>query len=222
MKSLVHVCAVAALTLLAATGCDDKKGQAPAAPGRSDAVTVKSSAAQAPSATATTVAASAPKTPRELCVGESPRALPKVSYKGVSTQGALSGSPSFGVGKWVWVNLWAAWCGPCKEEMPRLIGWKDKLAKDGILIDFAFVSLDDDERQLGRFLEAQPASGVKASYWLPDDEEGRAKFLSGLGLKSAPQLPVQVLVRPDGQVGCVIRGAVEDSDYPGLVSFLKR
>jgi len=217
-----------ALAALCASGCDDKKGAMPPPPpmsGRSNAVTTKDTGgAVAPASTAPASAVpAAQKAPRQLCAGQSPRALPKASFSARSAPGTsdLASSPPIGVGKWVWLNMWAAWCAPCKEEMPRLLGWKDKLAKEGVLIDFSFVSLDDDERQLGRFLESQPAGGVKASYWLPEGE-GRNGFLSGLGLKSAPELPVQVLLRPDGQVACVIQGAVEDGDYPAIAAMLKR
>ncbi|HSN96845.1 MAG TPA: TlpA disulfide reductase family protein, partial [Candidatus Nanopelagicales bacterium] len=131
----------------------------------------------------------------------------------------LPASPGFGVGKWVWLNFWAAWCKPCKEEMPRLLGWQQKLRSSGVLIDLVFVSLDDDERQLDRFLQDQPGHGVRASYWLPDGP-GRTGWLTGLGLKETPDLPVHAIVAPSGQVTCTIAGAVEDSDYPGIAAFL--
>lgn len=128
-------------------------------------------------------------------------------------------TPPFGVGKWVWVNLWAAWCGPCKLEMPRLLTWQQKLSASGVLIDLAFVSLDDDERQLRRFLEAQPQAGVRASYWLPDGSM-RSSWLAALGVKESPELPVHALVAPSGQITCVIHGAVEDQDYAAIAAFV--
>ena len=131
----------------------------------------------------------------------------------------LAPTVPFGVGKWVWLNLWAAWCVPCKEEMPRLIAWQSKLRAAGVLVDLAFVSIDDDERQLVRFLDGQPSSGVRASYWLPEGP-ARGQWLGALGLKESPQLPAHALVAPSGQVTCVIEGAVEDGDYPSLAAFL--
>jgi thiol-disulfide isomerase/thioredoxin len=154
-------------------------------------------------------------------VGQSPKPAPKGTLTAASAPGApiLSGKLAFGVGKWVWINLWAAWCGPCKEEMPRLLGWQEKLRAAGVLIDLAFVSLDDDERQLHRFLETQPANGVRASYWLAEGG-GRTAWLGGLNLKETPELPVQALVSPTGEVACVIQGAVEEGDYPAILAFL--
>jgi hypothetical protein len=102
--------------------------------------------------------------------------------------------------------------------MPRLVAWQEKLRSAGVLLDLAFVSMDDDERETRRFLEAQPPGGVRATYWLPEGE--RSGWLGALGLKGATQLPVQALVAPSGQVACVIEGAVEDRDYPALAAFV--
>jgi hypothetical protein len=103
--------------------------------------------------------------------------------------------------------------------MPRLIGWQAKLASAGVLIDVAFVSLDDDERQLQRFLEGQPTNGVRSSYHLPEGAM-RTSFLAALGVKDSPELPIHALVAPSGELKCVIQGAVEDRDYPQLAAFL--
>jgi hypothetical protein len=103
--------------------------------------------------------------------------------------------------------------------MPRLLGWQQKLRAAGVLIDLVFISLDEDERQLGRFLEEQPGNGVRASYWLPEGS-GRTSWLGALGMKDASKLPVHALSSPAGQVTCTIEGAVEDSDYPAIAAFL--
>ncbi|MEZ4295297.1 MAG: TlpA disulfide reductase family protein [Polyangiaceae bacterium] len=212
----------AAVALTSAlTGCDDQ-GSAPPPPptARNNAVL----AAPPKSAVATATSASAApenKEPRDPCAGQKDRPGPKGTLKTKAATGAteLPQTIAFGAGKWVWLNFWAAWCGPCKEEMPRLIAWQDKLRKAGVLVDLAFVSLDDDDRQLARFLESQPQGGVRASYWL-EEGSARTSFLSSLNFKDTPELPLQALVSPNGQLACSIQGAVEDRDYAAIASFM--
>jgi hypothetical protein len=105
--------------------------------------------------------------------------------------------------------------------MPRLIAWQDRLARAGTPVQVAFVSLDDDSRQLEQFLAQQPPSGVRSSYWLSDGP-GRAAWLSALKMKSAPELPEHALVDPAGHLRCFIEGAVEDADYEEIAALVAR
>lgn len=220
--------AAALLTLaaLAAVACDGGgKKDLPAPPtpgqGRNNAVTVSGTAARPATPAVTARPAQPPAAPRLLCSGQAPRPAPTGALASASAAGAapLPSTLGFGVGKWVWMNYWAAWCKPCKEEMPRLLGWQQKLRAAGVLIDLVFISLDDDERQFRRFLDDQPGNGVRASYWLPDGA-GRTSWLAALGMQDATKLPVHALASPSGQVTCMIDGAVEDSDYPAIAAFL--
>jgi len=115
-------------------------------------------------------------------------------------------------GHWTWINFWAAWCVPCKEELPVLFRWRDALAER---VEFRFVSLDDDERQLREFLAREPATGLTSTYWLPDGAV-RQGWLEALGLSSEPELPLQLLIDPKGMLRCRVEGAIEPSDLETL------
>jgi thiol-disulfide isomerase/thioredoxin len=214
-----------ALVALGALGCENAGKDLPPPPpvtGRSNAVTASSNASASPAQAAPASAKpSAPAAPRKLCVDQPARSAPKGAVKTAAAPGATAppASVGFGVGKWVWVNLWAAWCGPCKEEMPRILNFHSRLRNAGVMMDLAFVSLDDDERQLSRFLEGQPENGVRASYWLPEGS-GRDGWIGALGVKDAGKLPVHALVAPSGQVACLIEGAVEESDYATIAEIV--
>jgi len=161
-----------------------------------------------------------PKKPRSLCAGklaETGHAVPKkhVSRAAAKAAAELPESLPIGGGKWTWLNFWAAWCAPCKEEIPRLLGFEQKLQASGAAFRLSFVSLDDDERQLHDFLDGQPSSGLHASYWLKEGSE-REDWLKAAGQNPDAPLPFHLLIDPKGKIRCVIQGAVEDGDYPEI------
>jgi thiol-disulfide isomerase/thioredoxin len=115
-------------------------------------------------------------------------------------------------GHWTWVNFWAAWCVPCKEELPLLFHWQKSLEGQ---VHFRFISLDDDERQLRDFLARESADGLTRSYWLPDGGVRQA-WLEALKLSAEPELPLQLLIDPNGMLRCRVQGAVEPADLQTL------
>jgi thiol-disulfide isomerase/thioredoxin len=211
----------------AAVGACDSPASAPAPTSRSEQVVASGPVASAPpTPVASTPAHAAPPRTRKLCDGDGNargRTIPKLTLAHVEAPGAppLEGAFPPARGKWTWVNFWAAWCGPCKEEMPRLAAWRAKLAQAGADMRFLFVSVDDDARQLREFLEHQPEDGVRSSLWLPDGPN-RTSLLAGLKMKSEPQLPEQALIDPTGKVRCFVEGAVEDGDYAEIAAIVTR
>lgn len=211
---------------LAATACDDDKKPAPPPQGkRSDAVK-----ATAPTVTATALPTATapvkPATPRAPICSSAPLAAGRSLPGGTLPHFEAPGTAPLGDkiptgGRWTWLNLWAAWCKPCKDEIPLLKSWEARLAQSGTPITLAFLSLDDDERQARKFLEAQPAAGLRASWWLQEGK-GRAAWLEGVRLKESAQLPVHILLDPQGAVRCVIDGAIDESDYAQVQALVSR
>jgi len=112
-------------------------------------------------------------------------------------------------GQWQWLNLWAAWCKPCKEEMPVLSDWaRSRGAKRPHPI---YLSLDDDERQLRRYLDEQGGALAGEFLWL-DDEDARDAFFGSVGLPNPPTLPVQLVLDPQNRLRCVRVGSISRAE----------
>lgn len=208
--SIVRLVALVALTL---AGCKNDAEPTTTGTSRSDAVKATGPAAtQAPAVPVH----SAPSGPRLLCQSKptgAGRGVPDMKLDHIESTGEspVADRIETGGGRWTWVNFWAGWCEPCKEEIPRLRAF----AASEKTVRVAFVSLDDDERQSKRFLDAQPAGGFRASHWLKDDK-ARESFLAPLRIDSLPTLPFHLLFAPDGKLRCRIDGAIDDSDLPAL------
>jgi thiol-disulfide isomerase/thioredoxin len=181
---------------------------------------VEPHAEPASSAAAAGAGASAPAKPRPpLCDGQLDDKPAPFKPRTTPTRVARDAAPELPKdplqhpsGRWTWINFWAAWCVPCKEELPVLFRWREALADR---VEFRFVSLDDDERQLREFLAREPANGLTSTYWLPDGAL-RQGWLEALGLSSEPELPLQLLVDPKGLLRCRVEGAIEPSDLAAL------
>jgi thiol-disulfide isomerase/thioredoxin len=208
----------AGLLLLGALGVGCKEEGEPkiSAPReRSQAVQATTPAVlpQAEKAVLGVASAAAPKKARgPLCPNlvKDGKSLPKKPVSRASLNDAkLADSLGASAGQMTWINFWAAWCAPCKEEIPRLVGWERELVKSGRRFHLAFVSLDDDERQLRQVLEG--SSALKATYWLKEGKE-REDWMKGAGLEVDPELPIHLLVDAHGHIRCKIQGAVDDGD----------
>ncbi|MBN2192042.1 MAG: TlpA family protein disulfide reductase [Polyangiaceae bacterium] len=217
-------CGAAALLLagLAVTfgggGCErkDEKAIPPAPKSRNAAVASTASATANPAATLAPNPSVASRPKRVLCepgLSTPGKSVPEVKMARDAAPGATPLAEKLPIGgQWTWVNFWAAWCVPCKEEIPLLLAWEQRLNAAGLSFQVAFVSLDDDARQLAAFLAEQPAIGVKATYWL-NDLDTRGEWLDKVGIGSDPDLPEHLLVDPQGKIRCVVEGAIETSDY---------
>lgn len=212
-----------ALIFLALAGCPE---EAPTrhAHSRVDMVMRDASAHEPPDA-GRALPTPTPPTPVRtgpICeVPEEPRRIEPPPSQPVAGQGADPPAPlTLGRGRWTWLNLWAAWCIPCREEMPLISAWKTRLATDGVDVDLVFLSLDDDERQLRQLLDRATPGLPRATAWMPGGT-ARTRWMKTLGLRENPALPVQILIAPNGTHACTIRGAVEAGDYSRFLAFLR-
>jgi len=115
--------------------------------------------------------------------------------------------PQFGAKPWTWINVWAAWCKPCKAEMPEIAAWASRVRQSGGALRVLFLSVDDDERQLRKFLSGEGAAIAGDYLWVQEETE-RAGFYGNIGVGNPPTLPVQALLDPQGRLRCVRVGSI--------------
>ncbi|MCA9542891.1 MAG: TlpA family protein disulfide reductase [Myxococcales bacterium] len=136
---------------------------------------------------------------------DAPEAGAKPDFSGLVKLGEPAAPTAQGA--WTWVNLWASWCEPCTDELPRLLAWQAKLGGPA-KVRLVLVSLDDD---LAAARKAMALAGVKGAWHAP--QAVRAAFTRSLGLLGG-SLPTHVLIDPQGKAVCVHEDMVEAAHFP--------
>jgi thiol-disulfide isomerase/thioredoxin len=113
-------------------------------------------------------------------------------------------------GRYVLVNLWATWCGPCINELPSLVRLQAELPQDKITV----LPLDLEKHDAGKvaeFLERTKIEGLPI--YIDRDFSAMRGF-------AANELPLTILIDAEGKE--VARAAGEQKwDHADSVAFLK-
>lgn len=131
-----------------------------------------------------------------------------VDFSGFSVDGAVSKLSDYvGKGKYVLVDFWASWCGPCKGEIPNLIEMQNRFGGDKFMV--LGVNVWDEEE---KFKAAIPAEGITyPQIYIPRDNKDNATDM--YGIKGIPQI---ILFAPDGTIvqrdlrGSAMKALVEE------------
>lgn len=92
-------------------------------------------------------------------------------------------------GKYVYMDIWATWCGPCVAEIPYLKDVEEKMHGKNIL--FVSVSRDKDLEAWKTMLTEKQMTGIQLHYG------GIVKFFKAFAVTGIPRF---ILIGPDGKV----------------------
>ncbi|MFK2821275.1 TlpA disulfide reductase family protein [Flavobacteriaceae sp. LMIT009] len=96
-------------------------------------------------------------------------------------------------GKFVYIDVWATWCGPCKREIPFLKEVESKY--HGKNIEFVSASIDrmKDHEAWVEMVKDKQLGG----HQLFADKDWQSDFVKGYGIEGIPRF---ILVDPDGNI----------------------
>ncbi len=117
-------------------------------------------------------------------------------------------------GKYVLIDLWATWCGPCVAEMPTLERvWK---RFKGPKFDIVSISLDQDVAKIAPFRAARYPMAWKHVF-TPGVWKSQAA-----GLFEVSSIPKPILVGPDGRIIAVTTGLRGEELEKTLETYLRQ
>jgi thiol-disulfide isomerase/thioredoxin len=122
--------------------------------------------------------------------------------------GALAAS----AGKWRWVNVWATWCKPCVEELPRLVTWQQTMP-----FELQIISVDESDEDVAAYRKLHPETPDGKRLAKP---EAQAAWFAQLGLDGAAPIPVHIFVDAANKVRCVRAGGVREQDQAMVEALL--
>jgi thiol-disulfide isomerase/thioredoxin len=96
-------------------------------------------------------------------------------------------------GRYVYVDVWATWCGPCRAEIPSLK--KAEEMYHGKNIEFVSISIDvaKDHEKWKSFVDEKQLGGVQ----LFADKDWNSDFIKAYGVTGIPRF---ILIDPSGKI----------------------
>jgi thiol-disulfide isomerase/thioredoxin len=123
---------------------------------------------------------------------------PEFTYRDVDDKVISSSSL---LGHYVYIDIWATWCEPCKKELPYLKALEKKY--EGKNIVFVSISVDrqQDTGKWKQFVRSNELKGLQVIA----DKDFSSEFIADFGINAIPRF---ILIGPDGKI------ISEDADRP--------
>jgi thiol-disulfide isomerase/thioredoxin len=116
-----------------------------------------------------------------------------------------------------WINVWATWCKPCIEELPRMKSWESRLRDDGVPTEVVLLAADE-ATAVADFVSAHPEA-AGSHVW--KDPGALTAWFGKNGLSEASVLPVHLFVDGSDRLRCVRTGGVSADDYDRVAALLR-
>lgn len=96
-------------------------------------------------------------------------------------------------GKYVYIDVWATWCAPCRQQIPSLQKVEEKYR--GKKIEFVSISVDmkKDSEKWKKLVKDEALGGIQ----LIADNAFKSDFVVAYGINSIPRF---ILIGPDGKI----------------------
>jgi thiol-disulfide isomerase/thioredoxin len=114
-------------------------------------------------------------------------------------------------GKIVVLNFWATWCGPCREDMPRLVEAEQKYKANGVV--FVGASLDDSKTQ-GKIAGFVQDHNIDFPIWVGATGDDLDKLDMG------PAVPATAFIDQDGNIVARIAGEIRPDELTERLDWL--
>lgn len=92
-------------------------------------------------------------------------------------------------GSYVFIDVWATWCVPCKEQIPYIRELEKKL--EGKEIVFVSISCDKDKEKWSQMVRQEKLSGIQLN------TGGSSDFMNAFGIRGIPRF---ILIDKEGRV----------------------
>lgn len=96
-------------------------------------------------------------------------------------------------GKYVYIDVWATWCGPCRAEIPSLKKIEEKYHDKNIAFVSISVDVDKDHEKWKTFVADKELGGIQ----LYADKNWKSDFIMSYGINSIPRF---ILIDPKGNI----------------------
>lgn len=116
-------------------------------------------------------------------------------------------------GKYVYIDVWATWCGPCKAEIPALKEMEEKYAGDKL----EFVSISIDKKDAYETWRKMVADKELGGVQLFADNDWSSQFVKDYMIKGIPRF---IMVDPQGKIYTADAPRPSDDRFEKLMTTL--